>query len=66
MLEAGRSQRYFAHVLGVSKGVFRFQMTGNVLQGHAGSRQLSTTQAKVRFIVLQGQAPTVLERYDLL
>jgi hypothetical protein len=30
-------------------------MTGNVLQGHAGGRELSTTQAQVRFIVLQAR-----------
>jgi transposase len=43
MLEADRSHRHVAHVLEVSQSVVsrmwnRFQMTGNVLQGHAGGR----------------------------
>jgi transposase len=71
MLDVGRTQRHVAHIRGISQNVVsrmwnRFQMTGHVLQGHAGGRKRSTTQAKDRFIVLQaGQAPTVLERYDL-
>jgi transposase len=46
ILEDSRSQRHVAHVIGVSKSVVsrmwnRFQMTGNVLQGHAGGRERS-------------------------
>jgi hypothetical protein len=33
----------------------QFQMTGNVLQGHAGGREHSTTQAQDWFIVLQAR-----------
>jgi transposase len=59
MLKAGRSQRHVAHVLGISQSVSRmwnqFQITGNVLQGQAGGRELSTTQAHDRFIVLQAR-----------
>jgi transposase len=48
MLEAGRSQRHVAHVLGVSQSVVsrmwnQFQMTGNVLQGHVEGRERLTT-----------------------
>jgi hypothetical protein len=47
MLEAGCSQRHIAHVLGVSQSVVsmmwnRFQITGNVLQGHAGGLERSS------------------------
>jgi transposase len=60
ILEAGRSQRHVAYVLGVSQSVVsrmlnQFQMNGNVLQGHAGGRERSTTQAQDRFIVLQAR-----------
>jgi transposase len=60
MLECGRSQRHVAHVLGVSQNVVsrvlnRFQMNGNVLQGHAGGPERSTIQAQDRFIVLQAR-----------
>jgi transposase len=60
MLEAGRSQRHVTHVLGVSQSVVfrmcnRFQMTGYVLQGHAGGRKRSRTRAQDRFIVLQAR-----------
>jgi hypothetical protein len=48
MLEAGRSLRHVAYALWVSK-------TRNVLQGHAGGREHSTTQAQDRFIVIQAR-----------
>jgi hypothetical protein len=49
MLEDAHSQRHVANVIVVSKSVVsrmwnRFQMTGNVLQGHAGGRERSITQ----------------------
>jgi hypothetical protein len=59
MFETGRSQWHVANVLWVSQGVAgcgnEFQMTGNVLQGHAEGRERSTTQAQDRFIVLQAR-----------
>jgi transposase len=59
MLEAGRSQRHFAHVLGVSQSVVsrmwkRFRMTGNVLRGHAGGRERSCPEP-IYNIVLQAR-----------
>jgi transposase len=60
MLEASRSQRHVAHVLGVSQSIVsrmwnRFQNTVNVLQGHVLGRKCSTTQAHYLFIVLQAR-----------
>jgi transposase len=60
MLETGHSQRHVAHVLGVSQSAVsrvwnRFQKTGNFLQGHAGGRERSTTQAQDRISVLQAR-----------
>jgi transposase len=60
MLEAGGSQRHVANALGVSQSVVsrmlsQFQMTGNVLHGHAGGQERSTTQAQDRFNVLQAR-----------
>jgi len=60
MMEAGRSQRHVAHLLGVPQSVVsrmwnRSQTTGNVLQVHAGGRERLTTQAQDRFIAFHAR-----------
>jgi transposase len=70
ILEAGRSQRHVAHAIGVSQSVVsrmwnRFQMTGDVLQGHAGGCKRSTTQAQDRLIVLQARRQRFLNDMTL-
>lgn len=60
MLEAGRSQRHVAGVLGVSQSTVarmwrRFQTYGHVTHRHGGGRQRSTTQREDRFIVVQAR-----------
>jgi len=60
MLEAGRSQRHVAHLLGVLQSVIsrmwnRSQTTGNVLQVHAGGQERLTTQAQDRFIAFHAR-----------